>query len=88
MSLSLLATTVLDRLRVRAKTLLPNPRPPAPPTETPRQQRERLRQEVLARGGVLAEIETIRGDCPAQTAQQIRDLTRWLESRQSPPSAV
>jgi hypothetical protein len=34
----------------------------------------------MARGGVLADIETIQGDCPAQTAQQIRDLTRWLDT--------
>ena len=81
MSLSLLTTAVLDRLGLRARTPLPDA-PPAPPTpETPHQHRERLRHEVLARGGVLPDIETIRGDCPAQTAQQIRDLTRWLEQR-------
>ena len=81
MSLSLLATNVIERLRTRARALRPDT-PPAPPTpETAHQQRERLRQDVLARGGVLGDIETIKGDCPAQTAQQIRDLTQWIEGR-------
>lgn len=53
------------------------PKPPKP--EQPYQHRDRLRKEVQARGGVLTEVETITGDCPAQTAQQIRDLSAWLE---------
>ena len=78
MSLSLLVTAIADRLRT--------PLPEGPPTtetppvpETPHVRRERLRREVLARGGTVTDIESIRGDCPAQTAQQIADLTRWLE---------
>jgi hypothetical protein len=73
MSLSLLVTTVLDKLRTPD-----GPAPAAPVHESPHQQRERLRQQVLARGGTVSEVETIRGDCPAQTAQQITDLTQWL----------
>lgn len=83
MSVMLLATNLFQRLRMRARTLLPAT-PPAVPRETPRQHRERLRNQVLARGGVLSEIETIEGNCPAQTAQQIRDLTQWLEGRSAP----
>ena len=83
MRLTLLTTTVLQRLRLRVRALLPDT-PPGPVPETPRQQRERLRRDVIARGGTLGEIETIEGDCPAQTAQQIRDLTGWLERRESP----
>ena len=82
MSVILLATTVFERLRVRARTLLPPVQPlTAPPSETPRQQRDRLRREVSDLGGAIQEIETIDGNCPAQTAQQIRDLTRWLDGR-------
>ena len=44
------------------------------PPETPSQKRERLRQQVRQRGLNPFEIETIDGDCEAQTAQQIRDL--------------
>lgn len=79
MSLTLLTTTWLNRLRLRARTLVPAGPPPGPRPERPAERRERLRQEVLGRGGTLADIETIEGDCPAQTAQQIRDLTRWLD---------
>jgi hypothetical protein len=86
MSVILLATNFFDRLRHRVRSLSPEVRP-ARPTEAPHQQRERLRRDVLARGGVLEDIETIKGDCPAQTARQIHDLTRWLEGRPSPPTA-
>jgi hypothetical protein len=81
MSLSLLATNVIERLRTRARALRPEAPPETTTPETAHQQRDRLRQETLARGGVLTDIETIKGDCPAQTAQQIRDLTQWLEQR-------
>lgn len=83
MSLTLLSTTLLNRLRLRVRSFLPSPLPPEVRPETPRQQRKRLRDEVLARGGVLGQIETIEGDCPAQTAQQIRDLTEWLEKHRA-----
>ena len=79
MSPILLAAAVLDRLRPKARILVPVQKPP---TQTPHQRRERLRREVLARGGTLERIETIQGDCPRQTAQQIADLSRWIE-RQS-----
>jgi hypothetical protein len=79
MSPMLLATAVLDRLRTKARTPVPVQKPQP---ETPHQRRERLRREVLARGGTLERIETIHGDCPTQTAQQIADLSRWIE-RQS-----
>lgn len=82
MSLSLLATTMFERLRVRARTLVPQ-QPSGPAPERPAQKRERLRREARALGGVLADIETIQGDCPVQTDQQIRDLTRWLQDHQS-----
>jgi hypothetical protein len=88
MSLSLLTTALFSRLRVRARTLLPDSPPSQPESDSPRHRRERLRQDVLARGGTLAEIETIHGDCPAQTAQQIRDLTRWLERERVPSNTV
>ena len=82
MSVILLATNLLDRLRTRTRTLLPDAPPIAPPPpETPREQRERLRSQVLALGGVLSDIETIEGNCPAQTATQIADLSRWIEAR-------
>jgi hypothetical protein len=79
MSLSLLVTNVIERLRSRQPESPPPAGPPKP--DPPHTVRERLRQQVLARGGTLTEIETIRGDCPAQTAQQIADLSRWLEGR-------
>ena len=81
MSVILLATNFFERLRTHVRNLAPDQRPTSPPQETPHQQRERLRQEALGRGGVLADIETIKGDCPAQTARQIHDLTRFLEGR-------
>jgi hypothetical protein len=82
MSLSLLTTVVFERLRTRMRArTLPDDAPAPPPPQTPHQQREQLRETVLARGGVLEEIETITGDCPAQTARQIQDLTHWLEAR-------
>lgn len=79
MSLSLLTTSVLERFGLKARTQIPGATPAPPKPETPHQRRERLRQQVMSRGGVLEDIETIRGDCPAQTAQQIGDLSRWLE---------
>ena len=79
MSPMLLATAVFDRLRTKARTSVPVQKPQP---ETPYQRRARLRREVLARGGTLERIETIHGDCPRQTAQQIADLSRWIE-RQS-----
>lgn len=78
MSLTLLTTSVLERLGIKARARVPDAVPDKPKPETPHQKRERLRQEVLARGGTLEQIETIRGDCPAQTAQQIADLSAWL----------
>lgn len=75
MSLSLpFTTTLFERVREHAPT-----RSAGPPAEKPHEQRERLRRDVHARGGVVTDVETIRGDCPAQTAQQIRDLSAWLE---------
>ena len=79
MSPMLLVTAVVDRLRTKPRTSVPFSRPQP---ETPYQRRERLRRQVLARGGTLERIETIQGDCPRQTAQQIADLTGWIE-RQS-----
>jgi hypothetical protein len=79
MSPMLFTTAVLDRLRTKARTSEPVQKPQP---ETHHQRRDRLRREVLARGGTLERIETIQGDCPAQTAEQIAELSHWLE-RQS-----
>jgi hypothetical protein len=82
MSLSLLTTTVLQRLGITARKSLEPSRPPqTPKPDTPHERRERLRQQVVAGGGTLAQIETIRGDCRVQTAQQIADLSGWLARR-------
>ena len=76
MSVSLhLNPSLLERLRLFRSPQTPE----SPKPEQPHVQRERLRKEVQARGGVLTDVETITGDCPAQTAQQIRDLSAWLE---------
>ena len=78
MSVSLhLNPSLLERLRLFRTPQAPAA--PAPPKEQPHETRERLRQDVQARGGVLTDVESIIGDCPAQTAQQIRDLNAWLE---------
>jgi hypothetical protein len=79
MSLMLLATTALDRMRARMRLWLPDSRPSLPRTDWPGEQRKRLRQDVLARGGSPDEIERIGGNCPDQIKQQIGDLSRWLE---------
>lgn len=50
----------------------------SPPTETPHQKRERLREQVRRLGRNPSEFESITGDCDAQTAQQIRDLEALL----------
>ena len=78
MSLSLLITSFLQRSQITARKSLAPVAPALPKPETPHERRERLRQQVLSLSGTLAEIETIRGDCPAQTAQQIADLSMWL----------
>jgi hypothetical protein len=78
MSVTLVTTTVLEHLGLKARTPQPESLPEPPKPETPRQKRDRLRQEVLARGGTLEQIETITGDCEAQTAKQIADLSGWL----------
>jgi hypothetical protein len=81
MSLMLLATTVFDRMRARARLWLFDPGSSAP--ERPADTRRRLRLDVIARGGDHAEIESIRGNCPDQMRQQIGDLSRWLESHRA-----
>jgi hypothetical protein len=81
MSLMLLATTLFDRLRARARRWLPDSQPAALRPERPREQRKRLRHDVVSRGGCPSEIETIGGNCPDQIDQQIADLSRWLDAR-------
>jgi hypothetical protein len=81
MSLSLLATSLLQRCRISARKSFESVAPAPPRPEAPHRLRARLRQQVLSLSGTLAEIETIRGDCPAQTAQQIADLSAWLAQR-------
>jgi hypothetical protein len=81
MSVILVTGSLLKRLGINARSLLTEDAPERPNPEAPQRKRERLRQEVVARGGRLDEIETITGDCGAQTAQQIADLTRWLAQR-------
>ena len=81
MSLSLLTTSFLQRFSITARKSIEPVAPALPRPETPRERRERLRQQVLSLNGTLAEIESIRGDCPAQTAQQIADLSTWLAQR-------
>ena len=83
MSLMLLATTVVDRVRVRARWLFRDSPPIGRHPESPREQRNRLRKEVLALGGMPADIEGIGGNCPDQLRQQIGDLSRWIESHRS-----
>jgi hypothetical protein len=90
MSLSLLATTLIervhnrtrliDRMRTSMRALVPDHPPVTYQPGQSHREREQLRSAARARGGVIEEIETIRGDCPVQTAQQIRDLTRWLNA--------
>jgi hypothetical protein len=78
MSLTLLTTTRLGRLRGRARTRPGTNLPSAVKPERPAERRARLRAAVLACGGRPMDIETIVGDRPAQTARQIQDLTDWL----------
>ena len=87
MSLMLLATSFFERLRVRARRWLPDAPPAAFQPERPREQRKRLRQDVVSRGGCPSEIESIGGNCPDQIKQQIGDLSRWLEGRRDPADA-
>ena len=80
MSLLLTASNLLERLKQRTTTPKPNDlvEPPATVKETPRQVRDRLRQEIRDRGGRPEEIETITGDCDQQVATQVKNYTAWL----------
>lgn len=82
MSLLLLASNLLDRIGVRQCPAAPAPPAPAEPPkiETPRQLRDRLREEIKNRGGIPEEIQTITGDCDQQVATQVKNYTGWLAS--------
>jgi hypothetical protein len=82
MSLLLLASNLLDRIGVRQRPAAPAPTAPAEPPkiETPRQVRDRLREEIRNRGGTPEEIQTITGDCDQQVATQVENYTAWLAS--------
>lgn len=79
MSLLLTASNLLERLKQRPST--PTPAGLVEPPvikETPRQLRDRLRQEIRDRGGKPEEIETITGDCDQQVATQVKNYNAWL----------
>lgn len=80
MSLLLTASNLLERLKQRTTTPKPSDlvEPPGAVKETPRQVRDRLRQEIRDRGGKPEEIETITGDCDQQVATQVKNYTAWL----------
>jgi hypothetical protein len=80
MSLLLTASNLLERLKQRTATPAPTGlvEPPVTVKETPRQLRDRLRQEIKDRGGKPEEIETITGDCDQQVATQVKNYTAWL----------
>jgi cytochrome c-type biogenesis protein CcmH/NrfG len=82
MSLLFLASNLLDRVRLRQRTAAPAPQAPAEPpiSETPRQLRDRLREEIRNRGGKPEQIEKIAGNCDQQVATQIANYTEWLTS--------
>ena len=78
MSLLLMASNLLERLKHR--TALPSPTAlvETPKPEKPRQLRNRLRQEIRNRGARPEEIEKITGDCEQQVATQVKNYTEWL----------
>ena len=81
MGLLLLASNLLERVGLKPRTDTPAPTALVEPpriTETPRQVRDRLRQDVRNRGGQPEEIETITGDCDQQVATQVKNYTEWL----------
>ena len=78
MSLLLTASNLLERLKQRTEPQTPAALVEPPVKETPRQVRDRQRQEIRAKGGQPEEIETITGDCDQQVATQIRNYTAWL----------
>ena len=83
MSLLLVASQMLERVGVRLRQTTD---PPAalvesPPSETPRQTRDRLRLEIRARGANPHEIESISGDCDQQVATQIKNYSAWLDAQ-------
>jgi hypothetical protein len=80
MSLLLTASNLLERLKHRTATPAPTALVEPPPVETPRQLRDRLRQEIRSRGGKPEEIEAIPGDCDQQVATQVKNYTAWLAS--------
>ena len=81
MSLLLMASNLLERLK--HYTAPPTPTAPieTPKPETPRQLRDRLRQEIRNRGARPEEIEEITGDCDRQVATQVKNYTEWLARR-------
>ena len=78
MSLLLTASNLLERLKQRTDADTPAALVEPPVTETPRQLRDRLRQEIRNKGGTPQEIETITGDCDQQVATQVKNYTAWL----------
>ena len=78
MSLLLTAANLLERIKQRTATPKPASLVEPPVKETPRQVRDRLRQEIRGRGGKPEEIETITGDCDQQVATQVKNYTAWL----------
>jgi hypothetical protein len=80
MSLLLTASNLLERLKHRTATPTPTALVEPPPVETPRQLRDRLRQDIRNRGGKPEEIEAIPGDCDQQVATQVKNYSAWLAS--------
>ena len=78
MSLLLTAANLLERVKQHTSPPAPAALVEPPVTETPRQLRDRLRQEIRNRGGKPEDIETITGDCDQQVATQIKNYTGWL----------
>jgi hypothetical protein len=78
MSMLLMASNLLERLK--HYTARPTPTAPVetPKPERPRQLRDRLRQEIRNRGASPEEIEKITGDCDQQVATQVKNYTEWL----------
>ena len=82
MSLLLMASNLLERVgvRLRPTTDVPTALVETPPSEPPKQLRDRLRQQIRDRGGNPQEIESISGDCDQQVATQIKNYTAWLSA--------